>query len=272
MAVRILSRTKQLATQGAAGVLILGSEFNDFQSVDEGLSDASGGPSEGEEFEAIVIYEDAAYSRTWTRAIYQLDSGELIRQSTSRTKVEGVSATTADHDFDSGKNLIVYGALSHINFEEQIVLAIAASVFYYAPDFRLDDNDQGEIKVVNGQTVHELAVGETMHFGDGYLELLALREMNLAVYLQMSTSEASKNIKIITRIYDSGNVLIRTGTFDDISVPDNTSQAVINLTTVINDTDIATADEGRFEIDVESATTSAHTGQVQFKKIEIQYV
>ena len=103
-----------------AGELTLGAEFPEFQSILEGVDEASGAGSEGFQVELVVRYADQAYSTSWTTAIFEVDTGKLIRQSTVRTKLQGGAMTVADLDFDSSKQLIVVGTLSQAVIDERI--------------------------------------------------------------------------------------------------------------------------------------------------------
>lgn len=127
MSVALISRSRQIARQVSAGVFDLNAAFGEFQTVEEGLVDAAG-VAQGTQFEAIVQYADKNYSTTWTRCLFTYDSGQAIRDTTLRTKVEGASASTADvDDFNTGEDLVIYGTQSQSHIAAALAEIFAAA-------------------------------------------------------------------------------------------------------------------------------------------------
>lgn len=132
MPINLLSRSKQICSQTSAGLFSLGSNFDDYQSIEEGVADSTGGNLQGEQFEGIIMYSDQSYSTSWTRCILEVDGSSLTRVSTLRTKEQGQPASITDLDFDSSKDLIVYGsageALKQISALETSVASLQSDV------------------------------------------------------------------------------------------------------------------------------------------------
>jgi len=145
-----------------------------------------------------------------------------------------------------------------------------------ARTFRLDTTAarRSEQAIVNGQTVSVMASGQDhiLHFGDGYIPIPATSVMNIALTMQMSSAVTSKNVKLVVDVYNSAGTSIRQVTFDDISVPSDTSEVSLSLSNVLLNTDLVSATEGRVEIQRLAASTDDHTGDIQVKRAVVTYV
>ena len=127
--ITLISTAKQECTMAVAGTLTLGAEYPEVQGILAGASEAvGGGATEGLFLELLVRYKDQSFSTSWTRAIFEIDTGTLVRQSTLRTKEEGGAETTADLDFDSGQDLLVFGSMSQNALDDMVGAKIATDI------------------------------------------------------------------------------------------------------------------------------------------------
>ena len=167
------------------------------------------------------------------------------------------------------------------NQSSALALEVAALVAYsdseisFPPStFRLDATtaNQATQTNVNGQTVSSMAISDILHFGDGYIPMPELEAMSIDLTIQMSSAVASKNVKLVTDVYNSAGAVVRQVTFDDVSVPSDTTETTITLSNVLLNTDTAAPTEGRVEIQRLATTTNEHSGDVQVKKAVVSYV
>lgn len=140
---------------------------------------------------------------------------------------------------------------------------------FLAPETRLDVSAPGEMKVVNGVTVHELSNLKKLHFGDGYIPIVENTAYDLQVTAQMSSGGTNKKISLTVEAYDQTNTKVRTATFADLDVPDDTSPFTLTLSNVIENADVSTASEFRFELIYSQGPTTPHNGSLQFKRAEV---
>jgi len=127
MAVSILNRSRQQCSQTATGVYTLGSSINLYQTIEQGIVDASGTVAEGQEAVVIIQYADGLFSGDWTRVRVRFESGQLIRVETLRTQV-GPITDDSDLDFNQAQTLIVYGTVDQAGIDATITENVDAAV------------------------------------------------------------------------------------------------------------------------------------------------
>jgi len=140
--------------------------------------------------------------------------------------------------------------------------------------FRLDATpaNQATQANVNGQTVSVIEQSDILHFGDGYMPIPPSMAMSISLTIQMSSTVASKNVRLVVDVYNSAGTSVRQVNFDDISVPSDTAEVSLTLSNVLLNTDIAAATLGRVEIQRLATSTSEHSGTIQAKRAVVTYV
>jgi hypothetical protein len=224
----LLSRTKQLGTQTSTGVITLGSQFDDYQSIEEGIVDAKGSVgAEGEQFEAIVMYANQDYSTSWSRCIFQLDTGTLIRQSTERTKVQGSSATNTDVEFDSAQSLVIYGTMSSLASDAVLLAARTTAVENRATavEFRATTLED----TVAVEAWNEVGAAGQPTFQNSWVNFaastssLAFRKIGNVVFIKGLLKSGTSTIFTLPAGY-------RPPQFANLPVVDNDGGALLNIT------------------------------------------
>jgi hypothetical protein len=151
------------------------------------------------------------------------------------------------------------------------MLAVVPQV-YYAPDFRLNADETARAAVLNhnSQTVHQLTVGDVLHFGDGYLPVKKETQYDLTLTCQMVGASSGKSVRFEARIYvGSTGALARTLDLDGILAPSNLSEFIVLLPGVLLDTDLSSDDQCRVEVKSVEASSNPHPSDVYIKRAEV---
>lgn len=275
----ILTNFMQLGSQESAGVFAMQGTVDRSSTLVDAATLTTGGDPEGLEFKVRVQYADGSVDSSWEvmLAAYTLDTGvyklERVRTIDSSSGGAAISFSSVTD------SLRIYGVSTHEEDLSDEVATLAADLLmsklsFDASQFRVDSTpaNAASVVTVSGQTVHEMEVGDILHFGDGYIPLQALTQINGVFTVEMSTAVASSNVKLTVRLYDKDNTLLKTTVFDDEPALGTTAEFDIALTSILLNTDVGTATEGRVEIEFTTATTSAHTGNLRAKKAVLNYV
>lgn len=219
-----------------------------------------------------------------TVATNQADVGAVA---TNMADVNAVAANQADIDTVAA-NMADVNAVAGANADIDIVVAnisdiqAAALLAEYndneldfpSRDFRLDTTEslRAVQSLVNGQVVSAMQVNDILHFGDGLMPVPANLTGQITLTVQMSSAETGKDIYLKSKFYDGLNVNKRGADYDQISVPNDTSEFTISLNVSLLNTDVTVATVGRVEIQRLATTGSEHGGELQVKRAVVTYV
>ena len=181
--------------------------------------------------------------------------------------VNTVAAADADMD-------IVVANIGAIQTAAALVEYNDNELDFPSRDFRLDSTEslRAVQSIVNGQVVSEMEVSDILHFGDGLMPVAANLTGTITLTAQMSTAEVGKDIYLKSKFYDESNTNRRGADYDQITVPDDTSEFEIVLNVSLLNTDVTTATVGRVEIERKATTGSEHSGNLQVKRAVVAYV
>jgi len=179
--------------------------------------------------------------------------------STAATNIADIIATVANQ---TNINTVA----TNIPAINNAAAVLALFMSYDATKFRLDDdsNNQGEILVVNHQTVHQIIDGKKFYFGDGYIPFVANTNYDLDLVCQMQSAEVGKNVGLQIDVYNKSGQLLRTTQLEP-TVPDDVSEFTINFTSIIQNTDVSTDTHGTIMVSRSAPVSNPHTAGLQVK-------
>lgn len=226
----------------------------------------------------IYFGEYGQNPKTSLISIYSNESLNTELANPQRTDAYGRLENTVyidrDHSFivENSNEAIIDGAKNIRLLESRVTSpALLGGLTFIEPDFRFDAvaADRGSALIVDGLPVHQIAAGQTLHFGDGWIPIEALTAYNLKITGRMSAAEASKNIAIEASFFDENNTLLRKVTLDNSLAPSNIDDFNIEVIGLILSNDYSNETNGRVQIKLISSSTASHSGALQVKKVEV---